>query len=90
VINQKSLYEHLKAHPNFRAAIDTWWQEPNEIGSYRPEYPFFELPNFIGSPHCADHVPRSIPNATRSALQNVRRFLSGDKLRGVVNRDDYL
>jgi phosphoglycerate dehydrogenase-like enzyme len=90
VINQKALYEHLKAQPDFRAGIDTWWAEPDKIGPYKPEYPFFELPNFIGSPHCADLVPRSIPNATRSALENVKNFLMGHDLRGIINRDDYL
>jgi len=89
VINQKALYEHLKTHPNFRAGIDTWWSEPADRGELALDYPFFELPNIIGSPHCADHVPRTMPRATRRALENVKRFLLGKAIRGVLDRRDY-
>ena len=90
VINQKALYDHLMSHPNFRAGIDTWWSEPASPGEFKLRYPFFDLPNIIGSPHIADHVPRSIPNATQKALQNVKNFLHGKETRGVVNHNDYL
>lgn len=89
VINQKALYDHLKSHPNFRAGIDTWWSEPADRGELELDFPFFELPNIIGSPHCADHVPQSMPAATRKALENVRRFLMGNPIRGVLDRNDY-
>ena len=90
VINQKALYEHLKAHPDFCAGIDTWWSEPADKEAFKQDYPFFELPNIIGSPHIADHVPGSMPDATRKALENVKNFLMGNRLRGVLNREDYL
>jgi phosphoglycerate dehydrogenase-like enzyme len=90
VINQRALYEHLKAHPDFRAGIDTWWSEPAGKEDFILNYPFFDLPNIIGSPHIADHVPGAMLNATRSALENVRNFLLDNKLRGVLNREDYL
>jgi phosphoglycerate dehydrogenase-like enzyme len=89
VINQKALYDHLKSHPDFRAGIDTWWSEPAGRGPFELDYPFFDLPNIIGSPHCADHVPRSMSSATRKALENVKRFLLGNSIRGVLNRKDY-
>ena len=89
VINQKALYDHLKSHPNFRAGIDTWWSEPADRGDLELDFPFFELPNIIGSPHCADHVPQSTPGATRKALENVKRFLLGNNIRGVLDRNDY-
>jgi len=89
VINQEALYDHLKSHPNFRAGIDTWWSEPADRGPLELDYPFFDLPNIIGSPHCADHVPRSMIGATRKALENVKRFLLGENIRGILNRNDY-
>jgi glycerate dehydrogenase len=89
VINQKALYNHLKSRPNFYAGIDTWWSEPADGGALALDFPFFELSNFIGSPHCADHVPRTMPRATRQALENVKRFLMGHKIRGVLDRNDY-
>jgi phosphoglycerate dehydrogenase-like enzyme len=90
VVNQKALYDHLKTHPEFRAGIDTWWSEPVEPGPFKPEFPFFELPNIIGSPHCADHVPGAMSHATRSALVNVKNFLMGHEIRGRLHRQDYL
>jgi glycerate dehydrogenase len=89
VINQKALYDHLKTCPNFRAGIDTWWSEPVNRGTFEPDYPFFDLPNIIGSPHCADHVPQSMVGATRKALENVKRFLLSQSIRGILNRKDY-
>jgi phosphoglycerate dehydrogenase-like enzyme len=89
VINQRALYEHLKSHPEFRAGIDTWWSEPVEPGPFKLEHPFFELPNIIGSPHCADHVPGAMSHATRKALENVKNFLMGHEIRGRLKRQDY-
>ena len=89
VINQKALYAHLKAHPDFRAGIDTWWSEPAGKEAFKLDYPFFELPNIIGSPHIADHVPGSMPGATRRALENVRNFLMGNEIHGMLDRKDY-
>ena len=90
VINQQALYTHLASNPDFRAGIDTWWSEPTGKDAFNLDYPFFDLPNIIGSPHVADHVPRSMPYATRIALENVRNFLMGKDIGGVLNRNDYL
>jgi glycerate dehydrogenase len=90
VINQKALYEHLKANPDFRAGIDTWWSEPVGQEAFNLAYPFFDLSNIIGSPHIADHVPGSMTNAIRRALENVKNYLMGNELRGVLRREDYL
>jgi phosphoglycerate dehydrogenase-like enzyme len=90
VINQKALYEHLKANPDFSAGIDTWWDEPVDKVAFNLDYPFFDLPNIIGSPHNADHVPGSIPSATRKALENVKNFLVKNKIHGLIDRKDYL
>jgi phosphoglycerate dehydrogenase-like enzyme len=90
VINQKALYDHLESNPDFHAGIDTWWSEPAGKEAFNLDYPFFDLPNIIGSPHIADHVPDSIPNATRMALENVKNFLMGNKINGILDRKDYL
>ena len=90
IINQQALYEHLKTHPTFRAGIDTWWSEPADRGKLTLDFPFFELPNIIGSTHCADYIPGAIARATQRALENVKRFLLGKEIRGVLDRNDYL
>jgi glycerate dehydrogenase len=90
VVDQGALYEHLKAHPQFQAGIDTWWSEPDSHGEFRIEYPFFELPNLIGSPHNADDVPGQMRKATEMAVENVKKFILEKDMKGVIDRGDYL
>ncbi|MCF8038417.1 MAG: hypothetical protein K9K79_03790 [Desulfohalobiaceae bacterium] len=89
VINQRDLYQHLREHPEFQAGIDTWWVEPGTHGRFSVEYPFFELPNLLGSPHNADDVQGVMTAATKKAALNIRHFLLGEKIFGEVDRKDY-
>jgi phosphoglycerate dehydrogenase-like enzyme len=90
VIEQQALYDHLRATPSFGAGIDTWWSEPGDPGGFRLDYPFFDLPNFVGSPHNADDVPGIMTTAAKIAAENIRRFLEGKKIRGKLDRSDYI
>ena len=90
IIDEAALYEHLKNNPGFSAAIDTWWVEPATHGHFRYDCPFFELPNFLGSPHNSPIVPGVMDAATEQAAENVLRFLSGERPKGVLRREDYL
>jgi len=90
VVNQGALYEHLRATPSFGAGIDTWWSEPGNPGGFKLDYPFFDLPNLIGSPHKADHVPDMMQIAMKMAAENVRDFLDGNPIRGEVDKTDYM
>jgi len=90
VIDQKALYEHLKATPTFGAGIDTWWSEPGSPDGFKLDYPFFGLPNLVGSPHNADDVPGAMTAAANAAAKNIRRFIKGKKVRGKISRSDYL
>jgi phosphoglycerate dehydrogenase-like enzyme len=85
IIQERALFEHLKTHPKFSAALDAWWREPHTTGDFHTNYPFFELPNFLGSPHNSAIVPGSLHNATMRAAENVKRFLNGDAIIGKVN-----
>src|SRR5208283_1739174 len=51
IIDEQSLYRHLAQNPGFSAGIDTWWVEPSMGGEFKVNYPFFDLSNFLGSPH---------------------------------------
>jgi len=90
IIDQGALYEHLRTHPQAGAGIDTWWDEPAGDAPFRTDYPFFELPNLIGSPHNSSIVAGTMLSAARVAAENVHRHLRGEAARGVVRRADYV
>ena len=90
ILDEEALYTHLKNHPTFLAGIDTWWIEPLRGGTFRMEYPFLELPNVLGSPHNSALVSQVILDAARQAAENVKHFLKGEKVMGIVRREDYL
>jgi glycerate dehydrogenase len=90
VIDEQSLYRHLVQHPDFCAGIDTWWIEPSMGGEFKVNYSFFDLPNFLGSPHNSSITPGTFDNALRLAAQNAAAFLGGGKPRGEIRREDYV
>jgi phosphoglycerate dehydrogenase-like enzyme len=90
IVGQTALYEHLRANEAFSAGIDTWWVEPMVDGEFRVDHPFFELHNFLGSPHNSGFVPGIDVVAARRAAENVLRFLRGEEPRGVVDPRDYV
>jgi phosphoglycerate dehydrogenase-like enzyme len=90
VIDERALYEHLRDQPEFCAGIDTWWHEPGPGSGFSTEYPFFDLPNVIGSPHNSGVVDGALEFGAVKAAENVRRFLDGEAVLGVVRREEYL
>jgi phosphoglycerate dehydrogenase-like enzyme len=90
IIDQGALYEHLRVNPEFSAGIDTWWHEPPLGEAFRVDYPFFDLPNVLGSPHNSAIVAGSHAVAARHAAANVRRYLQDGSLAGMVRREDYI
>lgn len=90
IINEAALYYHLASHLDFKAGIDAWWIEPYTYGEFKTAFPFFTLPNVIGSPHNSAIVSGIHEESTRQAMDNVMRFLRGDKIIGVVRREDYI
>jgi phosphoglycerate dehydrogenase-like enzyme len=93
IVDERALYEHLRGHPAFGAGIDAWWHEPGAAGpgsGFSTAYAFFDLPNVIGSPHNSGIVPGVLPSAAWQAAANVRRYLRGQPVTGVVRREDYM
>ena len=90
IVNQQALYDHLRANPEFRAGIDTWWHEPIGDAPFVTEYPFFDLPNLLGAPHNSSIVPETMLTGARVAAENVRRYLRGERVTGLVRRSDYV
>ena len=90
LIVEDDLFDHLKAHPNFRAALDTWWTYPDTKRGRPFHRPFQDLPNIIMTPHIASMVPGQRARAMEAALANVLRFLRGERPANVVDPSDYL
>ena len=90
IVNEQALYEHLRSHPDFCAGIDAWWHEPGPDADFRTNYPFFDLPNLLGSPHNSGVTDGALQVGARHAAENVRRFLIGEPVAGVARRADYL
>ena len=90
IIDERALYEHLVSHTAFTAGIDAWWIEPFTQGEFRVNYPFFTLSNFLGSPHNSAMVPGMSEEGARRAAENIKRFLKGEPVAGIITREDYL
>ncbi len=90
IVDEGALFQHLKGHPDFFAGLDVWWNEPGPTGGFRTNFPFFELPNVIGSPHNSAIVPGVLEGAARRAAANVARYLRGEETKGVMRREDYM
>ena len=90
IVDERALYEHLRDHPEFCAGLDAWWHEPAPGAEFSTGYPFFDLPNLIGSPHNSGVTDGALQVGAVRAAENVRRFLHGEAVTGVVRREDYL
>lgn len=89
IVDETALYEHLRSHPEFSAGIDTWWGEPFHARQFHVDHPFLDLPNVLGSPHNSALVPGIVEQAMALAAANIRRFLDGEPVTGVVRPEDY-
>lgn len=89
VVVEDDLYEHLRSHPSFRAALDVWWVYPKGTRGRPFHRPFHELPNVVMTPHNANAIPGQRRWAMVAALENVRLFLRGETPRNVVDVTEY-
>lgn len=89
IVEQQSLYEHLRRNEGFVYATDVWWTKDGKE-CYPPELPFFELKNFIGTPHVSGPSAVVGGGPLANALANVTRYARGEKVLNIVDRADYL
>jgi len=89
IIVEDDLFDHLKSHPRFRAALDTWWTYPDTKEGRPFRRPFQDLPNVVMTPHVAPMVIGQRTRAMQAALENVIRFLRGETLRNIVDPSEY-
>jgi phosphoglycerate dehydrogenase-like enzyme len=90
IIDEAALYEHLKTHPNFYAGIDAWWVEPFKDQKFELHFPFFELPNLLGSPHNSAMVHNALLIGTEHAVNKILKFIHGEKVPGLIGENKQL
>ncbi len=88
-VDRAALYDHLRTHPEFRAAFDVWWEEDYARGTVAHAPSFARLSNFYGTPHCADVFAASDRRALRMALENIARFFRDGHPLFVADRAEY-
>lgn len=67
---------HLRA-----AGVDVTYQEPLQAGSQ-----LWALPNVMISPHVGAQSATRVDDSTRFAVENLQRFLAGEPLQNVVDK----
>jgi phosphoglycerate dehydrogenase-like enzyme len=90
LIIEDDLFDHLRTHPAFRAALDVWWTYPDSKRGRPFHRPFHELPNVVMTPHIAWAIPTQRREAMEAAVDNVLRFLRGETPRNVVRPEEYV
>lgn len=82
IIDQKALYDHLRAHPACKAGLESWWVEPLRHGRFELAFPLLTLPNLLASPHNSFNVPEWPRLSLEGAFANAGRFLRGEAITG--------
>jgi len=89
LVDEHALFNHLKANPDFRYATDVWWYREGKE-SLKTELPFFDLPNFVGTPHVSGPSGLATGKPVKFAVENVLRYLHGLKPKNIVDRTEYV
>ena len=90
LISESALHDRAASTPTFRVGLDVWWDEPFTDGRFATKSRILDLPNVIGSPHNSGHVPDMGASGARRAAENVRRYLEGGTVTGIVDRSEYV
>jgi len=81
VIDEKALFKSLKEGNLAGAAIDTWYQYPNnEQREILPsKYDFHKLDNLVMSPHTAGYTDRALEENIKSVFDNIVKIYYGEE-----------
>jgi len=55
-----------------------------KYGKFEIHYPFFELPNLLGSPHNSAMVENGLLIGLEKAAANVARFIRNEPVKGLI------
>lgn len=82
IIDERALFEHMKAGNLKYACLDVFDPEPPA-----PDHPLRTLPNVIMTPHLAGLANNGLKKVGQHACDEIERFLSGQPLLAEVTRD---
>lgn len=81
VIDEAAMVEALQSGRIAGAVLDVFDQEPLPAG-----HPLYSLKNVLLSPHCADHTPDWLERAMQFFIDQYHRFLKGEPLKNVADK----
>ncbi|MBE3575179.1 MAG: D-2-hydroxyacid dehydrogenase [Firmicutes bacterium] len=81
-VDEQALVRALQEGHLYGAALDVFEQEPLPADS-----PLYQMPNVLVTPHVAGINPRYMDRAVASFAENLRRFLQGEPLLHLVNKE---
>ncbi len=87
LVDEKALYEALRAGRISGAAIDVWYQYPDPAGTapiLPSRLPFHKLDNVIMTPHAAGWTEQLMERRGAIMADNIRRLMSGEPLLNVL------
>jgi phosphoglycerate dehydrogenase-like enzyme len=102
VVEERALYEALKSGKLHSAGLDVWYRYPQEQGNSVPsyfvappsaantppsEYPFFELPNLVMSPHRGGATIGTEERRIQHLATLIRAAMNGEPVPNQVNLD---
>ncbi|MBN2770556.1 MAG: hypothetical protein JXR90_07665 [Spirochaetes bacterium] len=89
IVNEKALFEALKNKIIAGAGIDVWYNYPKDSNPTHPSsnYPFYELPNIVMSPHRAGFIKGELPHLD-DATENIIRLHQGRELINKINLEN--
>ena len=77
-IQEEALYNALKDNILAGAALDVWYKYPgkSEEPVMPANFPFWELPNVVMSPHKSSHTTEAVNAMIEDTCNNIRKFIT--------------
>jgi phosphoglycerate dehydrogenase-like enzyme len=82
LVDERALVEALKSGHLAGAGLDVFEEEP-----LPPDSPLWHMPNVVITPHIGGLSERTRQRVFERFLENLRRFLAGEPLVGIVDKD---